>query len=266
MGDSDSSPPPPIMISILGDKKSGKILYMEAGKDFTDLLCSFLLLPASTTLGLLFKSHIVKEGQEAFAGIVNLYGSLLKLQDHYLFVRKEDITAPKLPTGAASQSMFQLTYSRTDGKPERFFRCSYSAKQAHTAGHECSNKVSTKYNTRCKDCHNGNMTVEMMLADDSGPLVSFNPALRYVKGFVKETVTFIVTDDLEMFPASTIKTFSLLNRLNLCKLEDLESLDVEVDAEKALEILRSAYASKTVLNDVFGKIFRSWVSKIGHVK
>lgn len=272
---------------------------MEAGKNFIDLLLSLLLLPASTTFGCLLEIGLVEEGQNAFAGVVNLYGSLLKLEDHYLLGKKVELTSPEIPTSTGSQSFLGLKNSSRDETP-KLFRCSFGAKYASNSGntsmytddsgdqiyddsgdqidddygfgngyrsaqtYPCTNKVSTNYNVRCKDCSSGKMTVAVTLVEDSCPPVKSNVARRDIKGFVKETVTFIVTDDLEMFLASTIKTVGLLNRVRVGKIEDLESLDVEVDAQKALEIMRSAYASKTVLNDVFGRTFKAKVSKFGY--
>lgn len=267
MADSSASLVPPIIISLLGEKTSGRILYMEAGKDFTDLLLSLLLLPASTTFGLLFNNGMVKEGH-TMPGITNLYSSLLKLQDHYLLEEKEDLISPKLQFTGSSQNMFRLintTTVRNDNastvvNPHKYYRCSYSNRHR---GHVCCNRISTAHNSACINCGSGTMSEEVTLVDDVSTVINVN-AGSYTKGFVKETVTFIVTDNLEMFPASTIKTFSLLNRLKVCKLEDLESLDVEVDGKKALEIVRASYSSKRVLNEVFGKTFKSKFSEIGN--
>jgi hypothetical protein len=47
-------------------------------------------------------------------------------------------------------------------------------------------------------------------------------------GYVKETVTFIITDDLEISPSSTITSLNLLNKLNVKDLTDLAERNVSV--------------------------------------
>eukprot|EP01018_Ginkgo_biloba_P010429 Gb_20162 [translate_table: standard] len=70
-------------------------------------------------------------------------------------------------------------------------------------------------------------------------------------GYVKETVTFIITDDLSISPASTITSIALLNKLDVRDLADLEERNVTVGFNEALDLLAAAMVSKTALNDVF---------------
>ncbi|GLJ10625.1 hypothetical protein SUGI_0132000 [Cryptomeria japonica] len=74
-------------------------------------------------------------------------------------------------------------------------------------------------------------------------------------GYVKEMLTFIITDDLKIKGSSTITSITLLNQLNIKDLTDLEERTAIVDRNKALEILEASLISTTVLNDVFGAEF-----------
>ena len=43
-------------VSVLRCRKTGRVLFLEAGKDFVDTLHSFLLLPVGTVLHMLSKA------------------------------------------------------------------------------------------------------------------------------------------------------------------------------------------------------------------
>ena len=42
-----------IQVTLLCSKANGRVLYLEAGKDFVDILLSFLTLPVGTVIKLL---------------------------------------------------------------------------------------------------------------------------------------------------------------------------------------------------------------------
>ncbi|GLJ36388.1 hypothetical protein SUGI_0730470 [Cryptomeria japonica] len=73
-------------------------------------------------------------------------------------------------------------------------------------------------------------------------------------GYVKGTVTFMITDDLNITPSSTITCIKLLNQLNARDLSDLEEKTVSVGTEEALELLWASLVSTTPLNDVFSTL------------
>lgn len=47
-------------------------------------------------------------------------------------------------------------------------------------------------------------------------------------GFVKKSVLFLVTDDLQIIAASMLTTFGLLSKLEVVSMTDLESVKVSV--------------------------------------
>lgn len=73
------------------------------------------------------------------------------------------------------------------------------------------------------------------------------------QGFVKESMTYMVTDSLEIMPSSTIRSIKVLNQLKVATLSDLESSDITISIEQVLQLLHSALTSSSCLNDVFGK-------------
>ncbi len=47
-------------------------------------------------------------------------------------------------------------------------------------------------------------------------------------GYVKENTTFMITDDMEIYATSTIKSIVLLNKLKVENMSDLHSLEITV--------------------------------------
>ncbi|XP_024522345.1 uncharacterized protein LOC9646116 [Selaginella moellendorffii] len=71
--------------------------------------------------------------------------------------------------------------------------------------------------------------------------------------FVKGGVEYIVTNDLEIFPApaSTTKTLELLRTMKLENIRDLGIVEIAVTPARVQELLRRSLVSNTVLTDIF---------------
>ncbi|GLT66918.1 hypothetical protein SLA2020_392580 [Shorea laevis] len=75
-------------------------------------------------------------------------------------------------------------------------------------------------------------------------------------GFVKGMVTYMVTDNLEVRPMSTISSISMLNKFNVKEIGTLKEKVVDVGMDLGVKLLKVSLQSKTVLTDVFlGKEF-----------
>ncbi|KAK1373699.1 putative DNA polymerase zeta catalytic subunit [Heracleum sosnowskyi] len=74
---------------------------------------------------------------------------------------------------------------------------------------------------------------------------------KEVDGYVKESVTYMISDDLTVKPVSSISTISLINSLGVKDIGTLEEKIVDIDMKKALELVRTSFGSSTVLTDVF---------------
>lgn len=66
-------------------------------------------------------------------------------------------------------------------------------------------------------------------------------------GYVKDTVTFIITDGLEISPSSTITSINLLNKLNVKDLSDLAERNVSVGPNE----VRSYYTRWFIVSLLF---------------
>ncbi|XAR60572.1 hypothetical protein NMG60_11034001 [Bertholletia excelsa] len=77
------------------------------------------------------------------------------------------------------------------------------------------------------------------------------PTVKEVEGYVKEAVTYMVMDDLTVKPISPISAITLLASLSVKDLGCVEEMIVNFDMPKALKLLKTSFASSTVLTDVF---------------
>ncbi|KAG5602315.1 hypothetical protein H5410_033685, partial [Solanum commersonii] len=70
-------------------------------------------------------------------------------------------------------------------------------------------------------------------------------------GFVKETVTYMVMDDLVVKPMSTISSITLLNKFKVKDVGLLQEKVVYFGMKEALKMLKAFFELKTVLTNVF---------------
>ncbi|CAM6022518.1 unnamed protein product [Sphagnum balticum] len=74
-----------------------------------------------------------------------------------------------------------------------------------------------------------------------------------LRGYVKGGIQFMITNTLDIFASSAIKALIALNMIRTEKVGDLDTIDVLVNAEEMLQLLKASISSTNVLNDVFGK-------------
>ncbi|KVH88187.1 Protein of unknown function DUF674 [Cynara cardunculus var. scolymus] len=70
-------------------------------------------------------------------------------------------------------------------------------------------------------------------------------------GFVKGVVTYMIMDDLEVKPMSTISSITVLNNFNVKEIGGLEEKLVPFGVEEGLMLLKASFECKNVLTTVF---------------
>lgn len=258
-------------LRLLVNKETEKILYAEAGKDFVDLLFSFLTLPTGSVMKLLSASGRPKK----VACITSLYSSVQKLQSVFMNTDKSHLLEPKFMSPHSSQ-VLRLTSSPD---PTVYYVCNSLSARNNSCGLSFgatkpypSNSFSFQYNgIHNISTHSGGLCacgqsisyqVQMQNTNqqDTNPVQGRKGKSGSAgggEGYVKETVTFIITDELEISPASTITSINLLNKLSVKDIADLEERTARVGPTEALDLLGAALVSTTALNDVFGSHARS---------
>ncbi|PNX74212.1 hypothetical protein L195_g030128 [Trifolium pratense] len=109
-----------VSLAVFVDKEKSKVVYAEAGKDFVDVLLSFLTLPLGTIARLVAKESNIEAVQ--FGSISSLYQSVSDLGEEYLWNKtcKEMLLQPRNSMEAYCQKM-KLNIDETESLS--FFFC-----------------------------------------------------------------------------------------------------------------------------------------------
>ncbi|GMN57311.1 hypothetical protein TIFTF001_026427 [Ficus carica] len=219
-----------ITLKLLIDSKEKRVLFAEAGKDFADFLFTLLSLPVGTVIRLLSSNGMV-------GTIGKLYESFENLSVTYIqpTVSKDTLLKPNSPFGG-SATLLSLTNDASTSK--RIFICSY-----------CSNRYwSDDPRAICPSCDR-KISVELTYVEPPAAVVGGSSSDQ--GGFVKGVVTYMIMDDLDVKPMSTISSITMLNKFNVKEVGVLEEKTVSVGIEEGLKLLKASLESKTVLTDVF---------------
>lgn len=221
-------------LRLLINQKSGKILFAEAGKDFVDLLFTFLTLPTGSVMKLLSPPNFAKR----VGCLTNVYNSVNKLHSMFMNADKSRLLEPNVMSGESNE------FLKVQSSPTNYYVC---GSQAYYGG--TTHYMSTQSGGSCACGRPMQYAVQLQNPCNA---VNSNGGGSSGGGYVKETVTFIITDELEISPASTITSINLLNKLKVQNLSDLVERNANVGPDEALRLLWACLASTTPLDDVFG--------------
>jgi hypothetical protein len=190
-----------VSIKVLVEKGKNKVVYAEAGKDFVDVLFSFLTLPLGTISRL-----IAKESNMKFGSLSSLYQSVSDLDQQHLWSQncKEMLLKPRNPMDIYNG---QLKLN-IDDTPTLVFLCENSL---------CRSCVSIFRNQKCK----------------CGKLLKIESHMNDYNGFVKESATFIIHDDLTVMPNDLGTSLCLLQKRGINDITDIEKKTILIGKKEA---------------------------------
>ncbi|PRQ32272.1 hypothetical protein RchiOBHm_Chr5g0044511 [Rosa chinensis] len=251
MADSKST----VSLKLLIDTKRQKVLFAEAGKDFVDFLFTLLSLPVGTVIRLLSKDGMVGSFGKLYDSVENLDLTYMepKLNKDILLKPKAPVAGPNIlglldlanvDVPAARNKVFYMCSKRNNNKNinrRGQCNCSGSAPTAHLY-------VTEDPKEQCPKC-NHHMSSQATYVGQPKTTVA---ASRFgAAGYVKGLVTYIVMDDLEVKPMSTISSITLLNRFNVKNVGTLEQKVVDLGMNEGVKLLKESLQSKAVLTNVF---------------
>lgn len=252
-------------VTLLGDKATGKVMYLEGGHEFVNFMISLLHIPPGAQFNVLRENSSLALPKTALG---NLFSSIEKMKTPFLTAKKERILHPPINSDFF-ESLSNLGINgdnipKSDSVPR--YRCSRATnydwndncKKWHV---DCDSQAITRTkNAICPKCNEGKMDKEVEIRDDLTADDSEIPRLKDSE-YVKDSVTFLVTDDLQFFPVSMIRTLTELTKAHIGRLEDLESCEIEIDEKKLLGLLKAAHESTSVLQDLFEEEFMRMVPR-----
>ncbi|CAN1130876.1 hypothetical protein LINPERHAP2_LOCUS6089 [Linum perenne] len=171
-----------VALKLLIEKKSNKVVFAEAGKDFVDFLFSFLSFPVGTLIRLLSKDQML-------GCMGNLYQSVEDLDMTFMqpSTSKDSYLKPTLQKLCTTKSNL-LSLDDVIGTPatRSFYRC-----------HKCSMYVTDNYSQTCPSCRGSMYSGVTFMGSDSVKNVNEG-------GCVKSVISYMVMDDLQVKPLSSI--------------------------------------------------------------
>ncbi|KAL7613782.1 hypothetical protein Lser_V15G08698 [Lactuca serriola] len=229
MADS-SSASSKVSLKLLIDTKTKKVLFAEANKEFVDFLFYILSLPVGTVIRLLSKNSMV-------GSLGKLYGSIESLSDTYMqpHQSKDSVLNPKTVNYGANVPL--LLTDDDIQMDQRFYKCQYCN----------SDHVTNDPTTLCPQCKNRKMNYAIDYVRGKGA----EKETEEGGGFVKGVVTYMVMDDLEVKPMSTISSITMLNKFNVTEVGGLQEKVVSLEMKEGLMLLKASLQCKNVLTSVF---------------
>ncbi|XP_027929523.1 uncharacterized protein LOC114185802 [Vigna unguiculata] len=223
-----------VPLKVFVDRNENKVLFAEARKDFVDVLLSFLALPLGTIARLVAKeSNIppVKVGS-----LSSLYESVSHIEEEHLWTKtcKEMLLHPRTSMESYCQL---LKLNIDDTHPTKYFLCEDLGCSRKTNG----SLLSIFNNQRCSCGKLMNRIV-------------YPEVITLQKGFVKETATFIICDDLSVLPNVLVTIVNLLQNLGVKDMGAIEEQTVDISKREVVDLLKLSLISKNPLTDfVFEK-------------
>ncbi|KAG0600348.1 hypothetical protein M758_11G026500 [Ceratodon purpureus] len=254
-------------VSVLRCRKTSRVLFLEAGKDFVDTLFSFLVLPIGTIIHML--SNAGGQVKVLNRGISSIFDSVEKLDCSFLHVDKKSLMQPR-PAVVGTCGSTGLLQGLEAAETKRPSKESIELPKVYYQCGHCDSVLSITKGKLCEECDTNShythrMTVppaeldtlkekilKAFVEEESNDVVA-NATCSTGQGFVRENITYMVTDSLEVMPSTTIRSIQVLNKLKVATLADLENTDINVGITQILQLLRSAVTSSSCLNDVFTK-------------
>ena len=204
-----------VSLELLVNKETNKVLFAEAGKDFVDVLFSFLTLPLGTIARLAEKKSNM--GPVTVGCLNKLYRSVKDLDEEYL---RTDTTKEMLlqPTNSSENYCSTLKLNIDDTKPTVYFLCT------KFSGCTSSHYLNISRDTKC----------------GCGSYYTRSVTLKHSawKGFVNGNSSFVITDDLVVMPNSMqFTSLELLQNLEINGGSSVKELTVNVTKDKVVNFL-----------------------------
>ncbi|CAA0833101.1 Unknown protein [Striga hermonthica] len=206
-----------MILKIMIQKSTQKLLFAQAEDDFADFLFSLLTIPLGGALSLLGTNTGVTSLDNFYVSVESING------DKYLTKDRTKFRKTELPIGYMSSN--QILPLTEGGSPELHF-----VRASEYLGRYLSPSTVTYKKTR---------TLSILLHHKS-PKVCGN----YVKG----PTMYMVTDDLTVTPLCVTSSLSILDRLGI-SLSDVQELELNIGLEEALSILKASLTSTSALTN-----------------
>ncbi|XP_057793390.1 uncharacterized protein LOC131010013 [Salvia miltiorrhiza] len=185
-----------LSLKVMINKERTKVFFAEADSHFADILFSFLSLPLGRIVKVLEK-HYGDDEAPTIGSLSSLYRSVVDLDSAHFWTDGAKQTLLD-PTSSSEAEYQRLKLDITDFQPAKYFCCNRYDPIYHS---RCTRfrSVSIYYDhiKRCKVCSiDGAMKIEVVKKGSEA-------AASRDGVFTMNTSSFIISDDLNIFPNET---------------------------------------------------------------
>jgi hypothetical protein len=205
-----------VSLKLFVDRNKQKVLFAEADKVFVDFLLSIFTLPVGAV------ARLLKEGGSVVGSLPSLYQSIKNLSVNYIQPGKNkfSLLEPKVIMPGA---VVPLLLPNVGSTFRQLYRCPTN----------CNNSlfyVAVDNSTICPLCK-VKMDRNVRFVD---PPSEIRASSTCEEGYVKETVTYLVMDNLEVKPMSPTTLITLLTKFNVNanELGDIEEKVVDLGMDE----------------------------------
>lgn len=218
-----------LAVTLLYSYKNGNsVLFLEAGKDFVDILLSFLTLPLGGIVRLLSGGNSDGTQPEPDEAIFKMADSVQTMDDEKFCTSKKSLLDPQEAVGFVSKLL-----EADGGEPGS--ESGPSSSDCGAVYYSCGMVphcacITQKLGRRCPR-HGRKMQTLCKFVEgaDSNPKNSGSKQ-PVEKGFVRDAGRFFVTDNLGIYPGS--KSLALLQMLRVERMSLLNSLDLFIGMDE----------------------------------
>ncbi|XP_010094097.2 uncharacterized protein LOC21401092 [Morus notabilis] len=218
----------PIRLKLLIDKNRSRVVFAECGKDFVDVLLSFLILPMGTIIRLANKESRIGSMDELYKSVEALDKKCFRTK-----ACKNMLLQLRSAHGLQSNKLIV----KIDGMDyTKFYTCS----KTPCLNNESFGFISLVENSICACGKPMDNKLRIKYADGKAD-----------GGFITRAQRFIISNDLQILPASISNTRSLLLRHEFRDNTGVQEQHINIGLEEVLQLLHQSMLSKTPLTDVF---------------
>ncbi|PRQ34319.1 hypothetical protein RchiOBHm_Chr5g0067491 [Rosa chinensis] len=218
-----------ISLKALVNRGNKRVIFMESGHEFVDVLLSYLTIPIGTIIKLgRNNSNLAPLG---IGCMNNLYASVVNMDvQHFRTEACRDMLL--CPRNGAGSTLKSLKLKIDDCDPTQYFKCSNVSCRTSPA------RLSYYRSVRCCRCGN-------QMDSKSNLLVGCLDGV-----FVKGLARLIISDDLQVMPAVTSVSSSLLMKPGVMDSNTIEEVTLDTGVDEVVNLLMCSFISKSPLTDV----------------
>ncbi|CAI0426432.1 unnamed protein product [Linum tenue] len=225
-----------VTLKLLIDTKTRRVLFAEAGKEFVDFLFTLFSLPLGSVTKLLSTDNMVGCLGNLYKSIEDLSGAFIQpTQSKVAILNPKSLSCP-----AMNNTLLLPNHENNESAAKRKIYL-FTRREIF---------VTDNPQAICRHCNQA-MSYEAKFIDAAPKNVAEIENREEDGGFVKGAVIYMVMDNLEVRPFSTISTITLLNEFGIGEVGSLQEKVVELGMAEGLKVLKASLHTKTVLTTVF---------------